>query len=88
MIGYYFWFCEEGKNRNIDGVNVDIEYAGNPGQEYRDKYTKFVADLSNEMHKSIPYSKVTVSVPELGLRASRNVDFAKTNKKTVHLAIP
>ena len=33
-------------------------------------------------------SKVTVSVPEVGLRASRNVDFAKTNKKTVHLEIP
>ncbi|MBI2140959.1 hypothetical protein HYU16_00895 [Candidatus Woesearchaeota archaeon] len=33
-------------------------------------------------------SKVTVSVPELGLRASRNVDFARANKKTVHLEIP
>lgn len=52
----------EVKNRNIDGVNVDIEYAGNPEQEYRDKYTKFVTDLTDEMHKSIPYSRVTVSV--------------------------
>ena len=29
-------------------------------------------------------SKVTVSVPELGLRERRNVDFSKTNKKSVH----
>ncbi|MBI2549598.1 hypothetical protein HYV83_00265 [Candidatus Woesearchaeota archaeon] len=32
-------------------------------------------------------SKVTVSIPELGLRERRNVDFSKTNKKSVHFEL-
>lgn len=30
--------------RGIDGINIDFEYAGDPGQEYRDKFSRFVAD--------------------------------------------
>lgn len=50
------------KDRGIDGVNVDFEYVGNPGENYRKKFTKFVDDLTREMHQKIPNSKVTVSV--------------------------
>lgn len=52
----------EVTDRGIDGINVDFEYDGNPGPQYRDKFTKFVADLTAEMHKANPNSKVTVSV--------------------------
>jgi spore germination protein len=52
----------EVKNRGIDGVNVDFEYSGNPGQEYRDKFTAFIDNLTTVMHKEIPQSKMTVSV--------------------------
>lgn len=48
--------------RGIDGINVDLEYGGDPGQEYRDKFTAFVEDLTDQMHKTNPNSKVTVSV--------------------------
>lgn len=52
----------EVQGRGIDGINVDFEYSGDPGQEYRDKFTKFVSVLTNEMHRRVPSSKVTVSV--------------------------
>lgn len=50
------------KKRGIDGICIDLEYTGNPGQEYRDKFTKFVADLTARMHQEIPQSQVSVAV--------------------------
>ena len=38
--------------------------------------------------KKLTDGKVTVSIPELGLRARRNVDFTKSNKHAVELVIP
>ncbi len=52
----------EVKNRGIDGVNVDVEYVGNPGRTYRDNFSSFVATLTEKMHAEIPHSRVTVSV--------------------------
>jgi spore germination protein len=52
----------EVQNRGIDGINLDFEYAGDPGQVYRNKFSQFVLNLTNEMHQRIPQSKVTVSV--------------------------
>lgn len=52
----------EVKDRGIDGLNVDFEYTGDPGPEYRHKFTSFVARLTEKMHEAIPDSKVTVSV--------------------------
>lgn len=52
----------EVEKRGIDGVNIDFEYSGDPGQEYRDKFTNFVRDLTKNMHDHIPSSQVTVSV--------------------------
>lgn len=53
---------EEVDKRGIDGINVDFEYIGHPGEGYRRKFTKFVSALSREMHKKNPGSQVTVSV--------------------------
>lgn len=53
---------EEVEKRGIDGINVDFEYNGDPGEGYRQKFTKFVADLTSRMHALNPNSKVTVSV--------------------------
>ncbi len=53
---------QEVTNRGIDGLNVDMEYSGNPGPEYRAKFTNFVASLTYQMHSKVPQSKVTVSV--------------------------
>ncbi|KKR80178.1 MAG: Glycosyl hydrolase, family 18 [Candidatus Daviesbacteria bacterium GW2011_GWA1_41_61] len=57
-----FQAVEEVKKRGIDGINVDFEYNGDPGEDYRQKFTNFVADLADQMHRYNPSSKVTVSV--------------------------
>jgi spore germination protein len=48
--------------RGIDGINVDFEYLGDPGEENRKAFTSFVERITDEMHKRNQYSKVTVSV--------------------------
>jgi spore germination protein len=50
------------KERGIDGINVDLEYGSDPGQDYRNKFSRFITNLTNRMHKEIPQSQVTVSV--------------------------
>lgn len=50
------------ENRGIDGVNLDLEYSGNPGSKYRGLYSTYVKDLTDAMHAVNPYAKVTVSV--------------------------
>lgn len=52
----------EVSDRGIDGINVDFEYSGDPGEEYRSKFTQFVKNLTQKMHERIPSSRVTVSV--------------------------
>ncbi|KKQ66773.1 MAG: Glycosyl hydrolase, family 18 [Candidatus Daviesbacteria bacterium GW2011_GWA2_38_24] len=52
----------EVKQRGISGVNVDLEYTGDPGPEYRLKFSDFVSNLTEEVHRQVPSSKVTVSV--------------------------
>jgi len=50
------------KARGIDGVNIDFEYVGNPGEEYREKFSAFSKNLTDRTHKEIPGSRVTASV--------------------------
>lgn len=52
----------EVKERGIDGINVDFEYTGNPGEDYRNKFTTFVSNLSRKLKEELPYSRITVSV--------------------------
>lgn len=48
--------------RGIDGVNIDFEYTGDPGSEYRQKMSNFIRYFTDTMHHNISGSKVTVSV--------------------------
>lgn len=50
------------KNRGIDGINIDIEYTGDPGDYYRQRFSQFVSRMTERMHQEVPNSKVTVSV--------------------------
>lgn len=52
----------EVENRGIDGVNIDFEYIGNPGDEYKNRFTRFVARMNEELTKHNPNSYLTVSV--------------------------
>lgn len=68
------------KSRGIDGINVDFEYTGNPGQEYRDKFTNLVSRLTNKMHAEIPSSKVTVSVYASAIKDPKIYDIGQLSQ--------
>ncbi len=71
---------ESVKDRGIDGINVDFEYSGDPGQEYRDKFSNFVKNLTDRMHTSIPQSRVTVSVYATAVKEPKIYDIAALSK--------
>lgn len=64
----------EVKNRGIDGVSIDIEYAGTPDAGYRAKFTEFVKNTSDRMHAEIPNSQVTVAVYALSAKQPQLYD--------------
>lgn len=65
------------KNRGIDGVNIDIEYTGNPGQGYRNAFSAYVKNMTEAMHAAVPQSKVTVSVYASAVKEPKIYDIAK-----------
>lgn len=70
----------EVKNRGIDGINVDIEYVGDPGQKKRDKFSNFVKHITQAMHKADPDSRVTVSVYAASVKTKKLYDIARLGK--------
>lgn len=68
--------------RGIDGINVDFEYAGDPGQDYRDKFSKFAADLTLAMHQRVRDSRVTVSMYAASAKDPKIYDVAKIAAST------
>jgi spore germination protein YaaH len=68
--------------RGIDGINIDYEYVGNPGKEYKDKFSSFVKELSEGMHKSLPGSNVTVSVYASAAKFPKLYDIGAISKAT------
>lgn len=56
------------QKRGIDGINIDMEYTGDPGPAYRAAFTQFVTNLTNKMHQTVPGSQVTVSVYASAIR--------------------
>lgn len=63
------------KEREIDGINVDIEYFGSAnGAENQQKFTTFVENITSHMHSEIPGSYVTVSVYASAVKEPRIYD--------------
>lgn len=71
---------DEVKARGIDGVNVDFEYNGDPGDQIRNNFSQFVADLTEKMHQRIPHSKVTVSVYAASMKDPKIYDIEKLGR--------
>lgn len=67
---------DEVQRRGIDGVNVDLEYSGNPGVYYRHQFNRFVENLTAEMHRANPDAKVTVSVYAISAKEANLYDIA------------
>lgn len=69
------------RTRGIDGINVDFEYMGNPGDAYRQKFTEFINALTDEMHQQVPSSQVTVSVYASAIKDPKIYDLHDLSKK-------
>lgn len=67
----------EVKYRGIDGVSIDIEYAGKPPASYRAKFSKYVENASARMHQEIPGSQVTVAVYALSAKEKQLYDIGE-----------
>lgn len=50
------------KDNGLNGLNIDFEYIGDPGDDYRNKFTAFIKNLTLRIHGEIPGSQVSVSV--------------------------
>ena len=70
----------EIESRGIDGVNIDIEYTGNPGEEYRHRFSTFISQLNNYMDDVLPESKLSVSVYASALKDPKLYDIEKLGK--------
>lgn len=70
------------RNKNLDGLNIDFEYVGNPGDGYRNKFTNFVKNITGQMHEKVPGSKVTVSVYASAVKHPKIYDIAAIGKSS------
>lgn len=68
------------KKKGLGGVNVDVEYVGNPGQEKRDQFSSFVNNLTHKMHQDNPNFKVTVSVYAASAKYPKLYDIKKLSE--------
>ncbi len=48
--------------KNLDGVNIDFEYAGTPTQSVRNKFTQFVAKFSQDLKSHYPHLEISLDV--------------------------
>lgn len=67
-------------SRGIDGVNIDVEYMGDPGSEYRNRFTAFVQKFTTRMHNAVPNSQVTVSMYASSVKDPKIYDVAELAK--------
>ncbi len=70
----------EVKARGIDGVSIDVEYVGKPDDQYRGKFSNFVAHVTESMHQEVPGSQVTVAVYALSAKQPQLYDIAALGK--------
>jgi spore germination protein YaaH len=47
-------------SKNLDGVNIDFEYVGNPADTTRTGFTRFITNLNSELKRQNPKSTLTI----------------------------
>ncbi len=79
---------DEVVSTNIDGVVVDFEYPGNPGAEYRNRFTQFVGAFNKQMHRKIKNTQVSVALSGSALHNSlfNLADLAKNTDNVLVMA--
>ncbi len=70
----------EVESRGIDGVNIDMEYTGNPGDDYRQKFSTFMANLTTQLKQSQPNAHISVSVYASAVKEPKIYDIASIGK--------
>ncbi len=75
----------EVRSRGIDGINVGFEYGSDPGQDYRNKFSQFVKNLTDRMHMEVPNSKVTVSVYASAVKEPKIYDLVELGKQDIQI---
>ncbi len=51
------------RDTNIDGITINVEFAGDANSEYKNKFSNFVAKFTEYMHNNIPGSTVAIALP-------------------------
>jgi spore germination protein YaaH len=66
------------KEYDFDGVNVDFEYLGDPGETYRNKFTSFVGSMTSALK---PHNlTVSTSVYASSLKEPKCMTFPRSQK--------
>ncbi|MBI2028764.1 MAG: hypothetical protein HYT07_04105 [Candidatus Levybacteria bacterium] len=47
-------------SKNLNGINLDFEYVGKPGENIRDGFTRLVTNLNAELKRQYPKSQLTL----------------------------
>lgn len=68
---------QEVKNRNLDGINIDFEYTGEPDDSLQSEFTFFSKKLATALKQQNPKSELTLSIMPLSARNKDLYDFAK-----------
>lgn len=68
------------RERNIEGINIDFEYIGNPREDQRQKFTDFVGNMSEAM-KTQGHT-TSISVYAASARQPKMYDINSLAKKT------
>src|SRR5258708_1543740 len=71
---------KEVKSAGIDGVNIDFEYVGNPGDDYKNKFSEFVYNFVQKLHREVPNSRLTVSVYASSVKDPKIYDIPRIAK--------
>lgn len=50
------------KAGKFDGVNMDLEYGQDPGAIHRNRFTKFIAKLTQKLHQEVQGSQVSAAI--------------------------
>ncbi len=67
----------EVKDKNLQGINIDFEYFGEPDAYYRESFTAFSKKLRTAIDKEAPATALSLSIMPLSARENDLFDFPK-----------
>ena len=65
----------EVKTRNLQGINIDFEYFGEPDPGYQEAFTSFSKKLNTKLDESVPGTDLSISIMPLAARENDLFDF-------------